>query len=243
MLWSVVLPPTMSSTTSTRRPPLASSSVAVMSSARESTATSAPSSRASARFSSLLAVAMTRPAPHALASCTAIVPTPCGGRVHDDGLARLEVRVLAQQHPGGRALDQHGQRGQVVDAVGHRERGDLGRDGLFGVPATAVEQRDDALAVRRAPDDLATGHERQLRRGEVGVLGLVGVGVVDADALDVDQHLTGPGHRIGQVDGREHLGSTELGHLNCAHLRPSVVVETFWHMSHAVVAWRSSKRN
>lgn len=46
----------------------------------------------------------------------------------------------------------------------------------------------------------------------------MGVGVVDADALDVDQHLTGPGHRIGQFDGREHLGSTELGHLHCAHL-------------------------
>lgn len=47
-----------------------------MSSAFESTVASAPSSFARFRFSSLLAVAITRPAPHALASCTAIVPTP-----------------------------------------------------------------------------------------------------------------------------------------------------------------------
>jgi hypothetical protein len=70
----------------------------------------------------------------------------------------------------------------------------------------------------RAPHDLATGDERQLARREVGVLGLVGVGVVDADALDVDEDLAGPGHRIGQLDRREHLGSAELGHLHCTHV-------------------------
>ena len=45
-------------------------------SAAPSTAASAPSSSASARFSSVEAVAMTRPAPIGLPSCTASEPTP-----------------------------------------------------------------------------------------------------------------------------------------------------------------------
>ncbi len=47
-----------------------------MSSSVEEIATSAPRSSASLRLSSVLAVAMTRPAPHSFASCTAIEPTP-----------------------------------------------------------------------------------------------------------------------------------------------------------------------
>ena len=47
-----------------------------MPSGAASTAASAPSSSASARFSSLDAVAITRPAPIARPSCTASEPTP-----------------------------------------------------------------------------------------------------------------------------------------------------------------------
>ena len=46
------------------------------SSSAGSTAASAPSSSVFARFSSVLAVAITRPAPNGFASCTARLPTP-----------------------------------------------------------------------------------------------------------------------------------------------------------------------
>ena len=69
-------PPDISSTTSTWRPSFASRIAAVRSSASGSTAASAPSSSVFARFSSELAVAITRPAPNCLPSCTARLPTP-----------------------------------------------------------------------------------------------------------------------------------------------------------------------
>ena len=59
---------------------------------RASTAASAPSSSASARFSSVEAVAITRPAPKRLASWTASEPTPPARGVDDDALARLQLR-------------------------------------------------------------------------------------------------------------------------------------------------------
>ncbi len=75
-LWSKTAPPVISSTMSTLLPWFASRSAAVRSSARESTTTSAPSSRHRSRFASLDAVAMIRPAPQRLASWIATVPTP-----------------------------------------------------------------------------------------------------------------------------------------------------------------------
>ena len=75
-LASKVLPPTISSTTSTFLPPLAATSAALRSASPASTVTSAPRSAASCRFSGEEATPMTVPAPHALASCTASVPTP-----------------------------------------------------------------------------------------------------------------------------------------------------------------------
>ena len=141
-----------------------------------------------------------------------------GRRVHDHRLAGLEVGVLAQQDPGGGALYQHGERRQVVHAVGHGEGHGLVGDRTLGVSAATGQERDDPPAVRRAPDHLAARDERQLGRRLVRVLHLVGVGVVQADPRDVDQHLTGPGRRLGYLDGLQHLGPAELGHLYSTHL-------------------------
>ena len=74
--WSNTRPPDISSTTSTGLPSFASISAPLRSSSAASTAASAPSSIALARFSSVLAVAITRPAPNGFASCTARLPTP-----------------------------------------------------------------------------------------------------------------------------------------------------------------------
>ena len=82
----------------------------------------APSSSASARFSGLEAVAITRPAPQRLASWTARRADAAGAGDDDDGLALGQVRAGAQQVPGGRALQDDGQRLLVGDAVGHRPR-------------------------------------------------------------------------------------------------------------------------
>ena len=69
-------PPLISSTTSTGSPSFASRIAASRSSARESIAASAPSRRASSRFSSDEASPITRPAPIRFASCTASEPVP-----------------------------------------------------------------------------------------------------------------------------------------------------------------------
>src|SRR3954447_16437519 len=89
-----------------------------------STVTSAPSRSARSRLSGVDAVAMTRPAPHRLASGTASAPTPPApppvGRGHhrptppprpgddDHALALGEVRARTQQVPRGGALQHDG---------------------------------------------------------------------------------------------------------------------------------------
>jgi hypothetical protein len=76
MLSSKTRPPAISKTTSTGLPPFASIRRSFSPSGAESTTASAPSSSASARFSSELALAITRPALIERPSCTARLPTP-----------------------------------------------------------------------------------------------------------------------------------------------------------------------
>jgi hypothetical protein len=136
--------------------------------------------------------------------------------VHHDRLPRLQVRGVPQQQPGRGALHDQPERGHVVDAVGHRERlGHLG-DGPLRVP-TAGDDRDHPVPVRRAADHLAARDQRQVGAGQVGVLRLVRVGVVDAGAVDLDQQLAGPGLGIGDVGGHQDLGAAELGDQDRAH--------------------------
>ena len=88
----------------------------------------------------------------------------------------------------------------------------------FSGVAAAVEQSDDALtAADRRADELGAGDQRQLLRGQVAVLDLVGVGEVDARGRDVVELLAGPGRRVGEVDDVQDLGAAEAGDLHGTH--------------------------
>ena len=189
-----------------------------------STAASAPSSSASARFSSVDAVAITRPAPSGLPELHGERADAARRGVHDDALARPDARGGAVQVPRGEALEQQRERRRVADAVGDRERRRRRRRDVLRVAAGA-DQRDDALAGREAvavalddAGDLRAGDERQLVAREVGVLARVGVGEVDARARDAHEHvlLAGLGHRrvLGQL---EHLGAAPLADSDRSH--------------------------
>src|SRR5262249_29090468 len=78
-------------------------------------------------------------------------------------------------------------------------------------------QSYDAAALRRAADHLTTGYQRQALLGQVRVLRLVGVGVVDPGPVDVDQYLAGARGRLGYVGEGQHLGTAELGDPDRAH--------------------------
>ena len=101
-------------------------------------------------------------------------------------------------------------------AIGDGEGEGRVRERLLGV-ATTGEQRDDALAVRRTADDLGTRDEGQGLLGQVAVLALVGVGVVDARSAHLEEHGAVGGHRRREVDDLEHLGPTEAGDLDGTH--------------------------
>ena len=90
------------------------------------------------------------------------------------------------------------------------------RDGLLGVP-TGADQGDHAAAVVGVTDDLTARDQRELRLGEVAVLDLMRVGVVDAGAIDSDQDLAVTGDRLRDVADLQDLGSAELGDLNRSH--------------------------
>ena len=153
--------------------------------------------RASARrLASLDAVAMTRPAPHRLASWIAIVPDPARAGVHDDRLALGQVRTGAQQVPRRRALDEGGEGGGVGDLVGNREqrRGSAATCCAYPPPPSRPSSRRPSAA---ANDHLAAGNHGQRLLGEVGVLGLVGVGVVDARGEYVEDLLPSTGTGSG----------------------------------------------
>ena len=151
-----------------------------------------PSSSASARFSSLEAIAITRPAPSGWPSCTASEPTPpaaewtttlspCG-----DAPGPIEV-------PGGGALHDQRERRAVVDAIGDRED-ELRRGARVLRVAALTGQRDDPLAgVLADARHLPAGDERQRGLLHVGVGAGVRVGEVQPRARDLDQHLAGAG--------------------------------------------------
>ena len=65
--------------------------------------------------------------------------------------------------------------------------------------------------------DLGPRDQRQLLRGEVGVLGLVGVGVVDPAELHTDQQLAGTGDRVRDLVRHQHLGPAERPHDDRPH--------------------------
>ena len=160
-------------------------------SAAGSIATSAPSSSASARFSSLEAVAITRPAPSAWPSCTAIEPTPPAApwtTTLSPSATRAAVRyrcqavvpwtIIASAVPSSRPS-------------GIAKTSSLRRDRVLGV-AAAADERDHALAgVLAHARDLAAGHQRQRGLLHVGVGAGVRVGEVQAGARDPDQRLLG----------------------------------------------------
>jgi hypothetical protein len=141
-----------------------------------------------------------------------------GAGVHDDRLPGLQVRRGAQDVPRRRALRGERERLPVVDAIGDREDELGARDGALGVSA-AVEHCDDARAVLRRPGDLGPGDDRECRRGEVGVLRLVRVGVVDAGGGDVDQDPTVGGRGVVELAQPQHLGPAELRDLDRSHRR------------------------
>ena len=165
-----------------RLPSLASRSAAVRSSARESTATSAPRSRRELRACPRDdAVAMTRPAPHRLASWIAIVPTPPAPACTTTRLAGLQVRrwcaAGATRSRPARAWSARRRR-DTASGIGNSVR----RVDARSSRRSRRRRRSPSSrgAVRVADDDLAARDQRQRLLGQVGVLGLVGVGVVDA---------------------------------------------------------------
>ena len=164
----------------------------------ESTATSAPRSRVSCRLSSLDAVAITRPAPHRLASCIATVPTPPAPActtTDSPGARWVLVRSRCQAvAPCTRVVNA----APSSTAVGNREQAARVGGDLLGV-AAAAEQTEQPLPVRAADDHLAARNHRQRLLGEVGVLGRVRVGVVDARGEDIEHLLPVAGLRVGKV--------------------------------------------
>ena len=185
---SNVRPPIISSTTSTRSPPLASRSAAVRSSAPESTVASAPRRSASARFSGRRGDADHAAGAEALGELDRQRADAAGGGVHDHGLALAQLRAGAQQVPRGRALQDERERLRRRHAVGHlpdrapgaRRRARRSRRR----PSSATTRRPSGVVPTTSPP----GHQRQRRLGQVGVLGLVGVGVVDARRAHLHQH-------------------------------------------------------
>ena len=167
-------------------------------------------------MSSVDAVAMTRPAPHALASCTATLPTPPAAACTTTDSPGTRWVAGPQQVPRRGALHQHGQGGDVVDTIGQRvDRRRVG-ERLLGIAARGRD-REHPSSRRVTAHDLGAGDERQRLPGEIAVLGLVGVRVVDTGGVDVDQGQTVTRDGVGQVDEVEHLGATEPGDLDRTH--------------------------
>src|SRR5450759_4641150 len=156
------------------------------------------------------------------------------------------MRRGPQDVPGRRALQHQRERLAVADAG--RDVEDRLRRGehLLGVPA-ATDQRDYAPTIRRPPGHLGTRDERELLAGEVGVLRLVSVGVVDARGGDLDELLAVHRHRIRQVADSEHLGAAELGDLDRAHpaVHPSSFVgaDTVRRVARAVAHCRTGRQH
>ena len=96
---SKISPPASSRTTSTSRPSLASNNRSRSPSGDPSIAASAPKAKHNSRFSGDDAVAITRPAPSGLASCTASEPTPPAPlTTSTDSPARIRAQVRYRCH-------------------------------------------------------------------------------------------------------------------------------------------------
>ena len=139
-------------------PPFASMIASPRSSARESTAASAPRRAASARFSSVEARRDDPPAPARFASCTASVPVPPARRLDDDRLARLEAGdsggpARARSAPGAAAP-----RPVVADLVGDRDQ-----PAARGRPPSPRSRR--SAAGRGDPAPVRADCRRPRRRG------------------------------------------------------------------------------
>jgi hypothetical protein len=85
--------------------------------------------------------------------------------------------------------------------------------------AAAVEQADHPRPAVGAADELGARDQRQFLRGQVAVLRLVRVGVVDAGGAHREQPLAGTRLRLGDVDDLEDLGTAEAGDLHGSHGR------------------------
>ena len=186
---SKALPPAISSTTSTISPPLASRISAWRSSLRESTATSAPSSRVRARFSSVEAIAMMFPAPIERAIWTQRLPVPPAAALtttDSPGCMFAEIRRIASavrpwiSSPAAWSSSTPSGIGTSLDL---RDRRHLG-------VGAAGDDRGDPLPVFGDPDQFLAGDERQHLLRQVVVAGRVGIGEVDAGPGDPDELLS-----------------------------------------------------
>jgi hypothetical protein len=83
--------------------------------------------------------------------------------------------------------------------------------------AAVAEQAQQPAARVVAHDNLAAGDQRQCLLAEIGVLGLVRVGVVDAGGEHVHHELVVAGLRVGQIPHHQGLRAAELRDLDRAH--------------------------
>ena len=147
-------------------------------------------------------------------------PDAAGGGEDRDALALAELGARAQQVPGAGSLENDREGLRVADAVGDLPHERRVGDCPLRVPA-AVEEGDDALALRRRAHDLPARHQRELGSRQVAVLGLVGVGPVDSGREYVEDDEALGRLRIVELPEHEHLRTTELGDLDRAHRKPA----------------------
>ena len=141
---------------------------------------------------------------------------PARPGVHDDRLAGRQMCAGAEQVPGGRTLHERGERVAVVHHVGDgKEVPRVHRD-AFGV-AAARDHAQQPVAVCAAHHDLAARDEWQGLPGKVRVLGLVGVGVVDASRQNLEHLFAVASYGIGSFADDEFLGTAELGEVDSSH--------------------------
>ena len=152
-------------------------------------------------------------------------PDPAGAAVHQERLARGEVRVR-QGRPDRRRDLEHP--GRVDEVVAGRRREHLagGYADALGVPA-AGEQGDARLADLEpadagpegghVPRDLEPDGLAGPRRRRVVALPLHEVGPVDPGPDDVDQHLARAGLGVRHLTDLQDVGISRLGHDDGTH--------------------------
>ncbi len=186
------------------------------SSVSASRATSAPSDSARSRFSGVLAVAITRPAPSAFASCTARLPTPPAAAWMTTDSPGSHARGVVQQQPRRRALHDECQCRHVVDSIRNIEHLPRVGDRALGIP-TAVDQGDD-------PPTVARCGRRPRRRAPVAAAWATGTSSLP-DACRRSSHPRAPPRRalgrgralVRDLGGNERIRPAELCDDNGAH--------------------------